>query len=110
MPPSAAREHLARFAHAAQAVAAEPAEVAAQRGAGADEGVGDEEVAAEFLAQRLETAGLVDGGADGGEVEPVGGADVAVGDLALVERDVEGEGGMAGRRFGFVETVDAGEE
>ncbi len=64
--------------------------------AAAGEAVRHEEVAPGGVAQRLDAARLVDGPADGGEVESVRRADVAVDDLAVVEREVGLERGLAG--------------
>ena len=72
---------------------------------GADEGIGDQKVAADLLAERLEAGGLVDDGADGGEIEPLAGADIAVGDLALVQGDVEGERRVASGGFDRIQAV-----
>ena len=65
-------------------MAPERAQPRAQGRGGTDEGIGDQEIAAEVLAERLDAGGLVDDGADGGEIEPLGGADIAVGDLAFM--------------------------
>ena len=43
----------------------------------------------------FEAADQIDGGADRGEVEPVGRADIAPQDLAEMQRDAEGQGRLA---------------
>src|SRR3546814_4484934 len=50
----------------------------------------------EALVQRLDAADQVHRRADHGEVEAVGGADVAVHGVADMQRDAEAEGGLAG--------------
>jgi len=54
-----------------------------------------EHAAAQRLAQTFEPADQIDGGADGGEVEPVGGADIAPQHLAQMKRHAEGQGRQA---------------
>ena len=46
---------------------------------------GDEQVAPQLRVQGLDPGGEVDGRPDGGEVEPVAGADIAVADFAQVQ-------------------------
>src|SRR3546814_3530020 len=50
----------------------------------------------EALVQRLDAADQVHRRADHGEVEAVGGADVAVHGVSDMQRDAEAEGGLAG--------------
>ena len=56
------REHFPLFAHAPQPMLTERAEPRTQGRGGADEGIGDQEIAAELLAERFDAGGLVDGG------------------------------------------------
>lgn len=63
------------------------------------EAVGHQQVAARRVAQGLNAARLVDGAADGREVEPVRRADVAVNDLSMVQCDVRCEPGREAVRM-----------
>src|SRR5712692_3005055 len=85
---------LAWLADAAQRVTAERAKAGtvAQRGG---EFGGDQEIAAEHLAQQLDPRDLVDGRADDGEIEAIDRADIAVEHLAEVQREIDRRGRLA---------------
>src|SRR5258706_2066114 len=100
------REDLARVAHAAQDVAPERLEAGAATLGRRGEGGRDEDLAIEGLAQRLDARHLVDGGADDGEVDAVGGADIAVEHLAEMEREIDGGDRLAGGRARSGERVE----
>jgi hypothetical protein len=70
---------LARFAHAAQPMKAQRSQLRSKRRRRAEEGIWDEELAVQLPAKAFEARDLVHQGADDGEVEAIGGADVAVG-------------------------------
>ena len=90
------RENLLRLPHAAQCVAAKRLEPSVGGARSGDELGGDEHRAAQRLAQRLDARDLVDRGADDGEIEPVGRADIAVEHLAEMEREIDGGERRAG--------------
>ena len=71
------REKLMRSAKAAQFMPTERAEIAAM---GASECLADHDRQIESLRHGLDPADEVDRGADHGEIEPRGGADIAVDD------------------------------
>src|SRR5438552_13484579 len=86
------REQFRRARHAAGRVAGEADEAGAGRAGGFGEGGGEHDVLVEGAAHAVDARYLVDGRADDGEVEPVGAADVAVEDVADMEREVEAGG------------------
>src|SRR5713101_10087138 len=96
-------EDLARLAHAAQGMAAERLEAGGATVGGGGEGGRDEDLAIQRLAQRLNARHLVDSGSDDGEVDAVGGPDIAVEHLAEMEREVDGDDRLAGRSARRVE-------
>ena len=61
-----------------------------------DEACGEQDRAAEIAAQPLDPRREVDGRADDGEVEPVLAADIAVHDVADMQRDAVVDPGLAG--------------
>src|SRR5712664_1395572 len=75
--------------------------------AGAGEIARDEKRTIEPLGQRLEPAREIDGGADGGEIEPVDGADIAEDDLADMNADTDAELDATVRAAQRVQASDA---
>src|SRR6266478_6485166 len=65
------------------------------------EGLRHDQRAVEFAAEMLDPAGQVYIGADHGEIEPVAGADIAVGHRAVMQRDP----GVERRRAGSLAPV-----
>src|SRR5579885_1892115 len=84
-----------RLAHPAQRVAAERDEAAAGTERRGELG-GNQKVAAEAVAQRLDARDLVDRRADDGEVEPVDRADIVVRHLAEMQREIDRGGRLCG--------------
>ena len=72
------------------------------------EGPGEQHRATERPAQAFQPADQVDGGADGGEIQPVGGADVAPQHFADMQRRAKRQRRQASRTTGAIEVVHAG--
>jgi hypothetical protein len=94
------------FAHTPQRVPTHRQQSLSHSLRGLHERLGNQYWLPQHLAQSLEARRLVHGGADHREVEAVGGAYVAVRDIASVQRDVQAERRIAGRRLSGVECLD----
>ena len=105
-PSSANGEHVLWLAHAPQRVPTHRQQLISHSLRGLHERLGNQDWRPQLFAQSFQARRLIHSGTDNREVEAVGGAYVAVGDFAGVQRNVLDERRIAGRRLSGVERLD----
>ena len=104
-PSSANGEHVLWLAHAPQRVPTHRQQLISHSLRGLHERLGNQDWRPQLFAQSFQAGRLIHSGTDNREVEAVGGAYVAVGVFAGVQRNVQDERRIAGRRLSGVERL-----